>query len=203
MKRICYDGICNYIIIKRSVTKHLNAQITNRGIGAGGANTNKNGLPYEQWTDLRSEYTVVSTDNYCEHIQFNNSNTIYLSTKQSKLFKCMDKYIDKNVNRGHGCKNPDECFIDLSNHRMFIIEKKFQQVSGSVCEKIQTIDFKLWQYRRTFPNFEIVYMYCLSEWFKLNCKAELEYLQEQNIPVYWGNDTDYKAQIVGFITNYE
>ena len=86
---------------------------------------------------------------------------------------------------------------------MFIIEKKFQQVSGSVCEKIQTIDFKLWQYRRTFPNFEIVYMYCLSEWFKLNCKAELEYLQEQNIPVYWGNDTDYKAQIVGFITNYE
>ena len=100
MKRICYDGICNYIIIKRSVTKHLNAQITNRGIGAGGANTNKNGLPYEQWTDLRSEYTVVSTDNYCEHIQFNNSNTIYLSTKQSKLFKCMDKYIDKNVNRG-------------------------------------------------------------------------------------------------------
>ena len=34
-----------------------------------------------------------------------------------------------------GCKEPDECYIDNANKTMFIIEKKFQQVSGSVCEK--------------------------------------------------------------------
>ena len=28
-----------------------NQNITNRGTGAGGANTNKNGLPYEEFTD--------------------------------------------------------------------------------------------------------------------------------------------------------
>ena len=29
-----------------------------RGHGAGGANTNKNGLPYEELTDLNSEFIV-------------------------------------------------------------------------------------------------------------------------------------------------
>ena len=44
--------------------------------------------------------------------------------------------------------------IKLNN----IIEKKFQQCSGSVCEKIQTPDFKLWQYQRIFPNYKIHYV---------------------------------------------
>ena len=110
--------------------------------------------------------------------------------------------IDNNVNRAHGCKNPDECYIDKELKNVFIIEKKFQQVGGSVCEKIQTPHFKIWQYNRTFPNYNIIYIYCLSDWFKLNCKAELEYLQEQNIPVFWGNDKFYKSKIVNFITNY-
>ena len=30
--------------------------------------------------------------------------------------------------KAHGCKNPDECYIDEERKIMFIIEKKFQQV---------------------------------------------------------------------------
>jgi hypothetical protein len=91
----------------------------------------------------------------------------------------MKDELDTSICKAHGCKNPDECFIDKNRKTIFIIEKKFQQVGGSVCEKIQTPDFKVWQYRRTFPLYQIVYIYCLSEWFKDNCKAELEYLQHK------------------------
>ena len=85
----------------------------------------------------------------------------------------------------------------------FIIEKKFQQCSGSVCEKIQTPDFKLWQYSRTFPDYTIIYIYCLSDWFKKNCKAELEYLDFKNIPYFWGISETYKDDIINFILNYK
>ena len=85
---------------------------------------------------------------------------------------------------------------------MFIIEKKFQQKPGSVCEKIQSADCKVWQYNRTFPEYKIVYIYCLSEWFKNNCKAELEYLAYKKIPVFWGNDINYKKKIIDFMINY-
>ena len=114
----------------------------------------------------------------------------------------MDKNIDKNIYRAHGCKNPDECFIDEATKTMFIIEKKFQQTAGSVCEKIQTPDFKIWQYSRTFPNYTIIYIYCLSDWFKYNCKAEIEYLEYKKIPLFWGNSDSYKTDIVNFMVDY-
>ena len=176
-----------------------------KGAGAGGAQTNKNGLPYEELTDLKTEYTVVSAEKYCQHIQFpqcENEKT-WITTGQFKFFKCMDAHMDKTVEKAHGCKNPDECYVDHCSNTIFILEKKFQQVSGSVCEKSQTSDFKIWQYSRTFPAFRIVYMYCLSDWFKLNCKAELEYLEQKNVPVFWGNDANYKSKIIDFMTNFQ
>ena len=83
-----------------------------------------------------------------------------------------------------------------------IIEKKFQQVPGSVCEKIQTSDFKKWHYSRLIPDYEIVYIYCLSDWFRANCKAELAYSAMINVPIFWGGDDDYKSKIIDFITSY-
>ena len=177
-------------------------QIT-RGTGAGGANTNGNGLPYEQLTDLETEYDVLSTNRKSKTISFRNFPKELIVTKQSNLFKCMQHAVDTSIIKAHGCKNPDECFIKQEAKIIFILEKKFQQVGGSVCEKIQTPDFKVWQYSRSFPDYRIVYMYCLSDWFKDNCKAELEYLEYKNIPVFWGNDTDYKTQISSFIVSYE
>ena len=92
----------------------------------------------------------------------------------------MENKTDNDICKAHGCKQPDECYIDENNKVVYIIEKKFQQTSGSVCEKLQTPDFKLWQYTRTFPQYRIVYIYCLSDWFKKNCIAELEYLEYKN-----------------------
>jgi hypothetical protein len=178
--------------------------IKNKGTGAGGAQTNKNGLPYEELTSLISEYTIINKNYNSNEIVFNKHKNIkFIATKQSKFFKYMDSSINKNIPKGHGCKRPDECFIDEVKNIIFILEKKFQQVSGSVCEKIQTSDFKLWQYNRTFPKYKVVYIYCLSDWFKKNCKAELQYLKYKKIPVFWGSDKKYKKDIIDFIINYE
>lgn len=191
------------IITPEDIAEFQQNQIPNRGTGAGGANTNKNGLPYEQLTDLNTEYQVISSDLHHKRIQFNkNTDKTFTTTQQSHVFKHMDQYVNKNIPKAHGCKNPDECFIDENSKTMFIIEKKFQQVTGSVCEKIQSPDFKIWQYQRTFADYNIVYIYCLSEWFKDNCKAEIEYLQYKKIPIFWGNSPTYKEDMVHFLLSY-
>ena len=177
--------------------------IKNRGTGAGGANTNKNGLSYESLTDLDDKLEVIESCQYSSVIKFNVSDVVLTRTKQSHLFKCMKNHIDTKVKKAHGCKNPDECYINESTKTMFIIEKKFQQTAGSVCEKIQTPDFKIWQYSRTFPGYNIVYVYCLSDWFKDNCQAELEYLEFKQIPIFWGASETYKDDIINFMVNYK
>ena len=51
---------------------------------------------------------------------------------------------------------------------MYIIECKFQQVAGSVDEKLQTCDFKKKQYKKIFSrlNIDVEYVYLSSDWFK-------------------------------------
>ena len=179
----------------------------NRGTGAGGRNTNKNGLNYEEFTDLNNKITIKKHHfNNCSEIVFNcNPNKIFISTKQAGFLKFMIKYknININIESGHGCKRPDECYIQLEEKTIFIIEKKFQQKSGSVCEKIQTFPFKIWDLQRRFPDFKIIYIYCLSDWFKENCKVELEYLRYKKIPYFWGSSKTYKDEIIDYILNYK
>ena len=172
----------------------------NRGTGAGGANTNKNGLSYEKLTELDTEFEILSKNKFHNEIKFKiKSDRIFISSKQYKFFKYMDKYINKDIKKAHGCKKPDECYIDEEHKIIFIIEKKFQQVPGSVCEKVQTPHMKLWQYNRTFPDWYIVYIYCLSSWFQKNCIAELEYLNEMKYQYFIGSDKDYKNKIIKYI----
>ena len=55
-----YDSILDECIDK---TEKLNIsdKKTNKGTGAGGSNTNKNGLPYEKITELKNEYTIIDS----------------------------------------------------------------------------------------------------------------------------------------------
>ena len=58
-------------------------------------------------------------------------------------------------------------------------------------------------YQRRIPGYKIVYLYCLSDWFKTNCMAEIEDLEEDNIPVFWGNSSSYKKDIIEFMLKYK
>lgn len=173
-----------------------------KGTGAGGANTNKTGLSYENKTELSDHYKIIKKHKYSIEVQFNGSSKRFNRTSKTDLFKHMEKHTNKEVEQAHGCKQPDECYIN--EPYMFIIEKKFQQRSGSVCEKIQTADFKKKQYQKHFPDYKVEYIYCLSDWYKENCPAEIKYYEEEkNIPIFWGNSETYKTDIIKFMINYK
>lgn len=176
--------------------------IQNRGTGAGGANTNANGLAFEHITVPQDFYEVVKNYQHHQEIRFFNSQKTYIHTKQSHFKKYMKDKINNNINVLHGAKNPDEVYIDEEDKVVFIIEKKFQQTSGSIAEKLQTYSSKINNYKKRIPGYNIVYIYCLSEWFKNNCQAEIQDLKEDNIPVFWGTRETYKNDIVHFIINF-
>jgi hypothetical protein len=187
-----------------SNVSNVNNIIKNKGIGAGGSKTNKNGLIYEDFTELKTEYNIISSDKHYKKINFKvNEDIVFITTKQSHLFKYMEDSLNKDIPKAHGCKNPDECYINENTKTIFILEKKFQQVQGSVCEKLQTGGFKRRHYKKSFPSYNVVYIYCLSDWFKEHCKAELQGLKDDNIPVFWGNNKNYKQDIISFMINYK
>ncbi len=74
---------------------------------------------------------------------------------------------------------PDEALLVHSTKTLHVIEMKFQQVGGSVDEKLQTCDFKKKTYTKLLAplNISVEYMYILSEWFnKPGYKDTLDYI---------------------------
>lgn len=63
---------------------------------------------------------------------------------------------------------PDDAIYFLNNSTLFIVEMKFQEVAGSVDEKLQTCDFKNKQYQKLFLplGISVKYVYVLNNWFK-------------------------------------
>lgn len=87
-------------------------KVINKGTNAGGANTNANGIPYEELTNLDDKLTIIKTYNFSKKIKFNNNDKLFIKTGKSNFMKCLKDEIDINVHQGHGCKAPDECYID-------------------------------------------------------------------------------------------
>jgi len=136
--------------------------------GKGGART-LTGLDFEQRRDLRTaftnfpEYTVVKGNLF-----FNNKIVAKLYKKHDlyKMFlgpKGIDyrKIISKKL-------LPDDAIFIFANNTLFIVEMKFQEVAGSVDEKLQTCDFKRKQYEKLLSETKVLveYVYVLSDWFK-------------------------------------
>lgn len=75
---------------------------------------------------------------------------------------------------------PDDAIFVILRDTLFIIEVKYQQVAGSVDEKLQTCDFKKKYYARLFAGSGILveYVYVLNrEWFGAECyKDVLDYI---------------------------
>ena len=78
---------------------------------------------------------------------------------------------------------PDDAMLVIVRDTLFIIEVKYQQVAGSVDEKLQTCDFKRKQYLKlvTPLGLRVEYVYVLSDWFKKpEYKDVLDYIQSVN-----------------------
>lgn len=155
--------------------------------GKGGGNT-KTGLIFEGKTDLatflngQSGYGVTGGD------VFYNGEKVARIFKKHAFYKFLEdvgvdwsKIISKKL-------LPDDSIYVIVNNTLFIIECKYQQVAGSVDEKLQTCDFKRKQYQKLMAplNIEVEYVYLLSGWFRdPKYKDVLDYIISVNCHYYF------------------
>lgn len=162
----------------------------NKGTGAGGANTNKSGKSFEIKTELKKFWNNIENN----IISFSQRDRTYLYSHQSHFRKWMSSkgYICDNPSFGNGCKNPDEVYIDEENKIVFWIEKKNQNVSGSVAEKLQTADFKRRNLMKNYPGWTIEYIFLLGgdHMKRENIKPELDYLDEIDVKYFFSDQLE-------------
>lgn len=90
---------------------------------------------------------------------------------------------------------PDDALLVIVRETLYIIEIKYQQVPGSVDEKLQTCDFKRKQYIKLVNGLglKVEYVYVLNDWFKKKeYKDVLDYINSVNcqykfneLPLSW------------------
>lgn len=133
--------------------------------GTGGANTNRGGLNFESFTDLAARIQRDLNDIYeineinvtnsvinskspvFEVIRKTDAKRVGIITKQFQFYNVMfNEYGIKNQN--HKTWKPDEVFFNFEANTVFIVEKKWQEGSGSVDEKI----FGFVNKRRLYQN---------------------------------------------------
>ena len=135
--------------------------------GKGGANT-KTGLAFEGTTSL-SDF-LASQKGY----KVKNGDVFYNDELVGRIFKKFGfyKFLDELKIEWKSLISkrllPDDSIFVIVADTLFIIECKFQQVAGSVDEKLQTCDFKRKQYQKLLSkaNIEVEYIYLLSDWFR-------------------------------------
>lgn len=146
--------------------------------GFGGGNT-ITGLNFEKETDILELLRRQPGYSVKGNVVFYNNIEVARSFKKYALYRFLEtqgvdytKILSKRL-------LPDEALYVIINNTLFVIEMKFQQVSGSVDEKLQTCDFKRKQYTKLMAplNIEVEYIYILSDWFrKQEYKDVLDYI---------------------------
>lgn len=160
--------------------------------GIGGANT-KTGLVFEGKTDLRT-FLCSQLGYSCVDNKQGWVTVLYKGEDVASIFKktALYKFLEY---RGIDWRSilskrllPDDSIYVVINNTFFIIECKFQQVAGSVDEKLQTCDFKKKQYKKLLAqlNMEVEYIYLLSDWFKQPCYQDvLDYIVSVGCSYYF------------------
>ncbi|HOZ35491.1 MAG TPA: hypothetical protein PLK55_00710 [archaeon] len=151
------------------------------GVGGGKTIT---GLRFEERISLKQLFTQIKGYDIKNDDIFFNGKKIATFYQKHKIYKNFLEpsginylnYISKKL-------LPDDAIFVLKERTLFIIEIKFQEVAGSVDEKLQTCDFKNKQYNKLFKplNIKVKYTYLLNDWFKkLEYKDVLDYIKSVN-----------------------
>ncbi|MBI4094866.1 MAG: hypothetical protein HY435_01580 [Candidatus Liptonbacteria bacterium] len=135
--------------------------------GIGGAST-RVGLDFEERVNLLLVFAKTPRYSVQGDSIFYDGEKVAQSIGKNKLYRFLEK-------RGVDYKTvlskkllPDEALYVQNQRKVFIIEMKFQEVAGSVDEKLQTCDFKKRQYQKLFKllKIDVEFIYILSDWFK-------------------------------------
>ena len=153
----------------------------------GGGNT-ITGLKFERGRDILS--ILKNTEGYSVrgNIIYYFNREVARSYRKYGLYKYLEsqnidykKIISKKL-------LPDEALYVIVNNTLFVIEMKYQEVAGSVDEKLQTCDFKKKQYKKLMAplNIEVEFIYVLDNWFrKLEYKDTLDYVISMGCQYYF------------------
>ncbi|OQA43843.1 MAG: hypothetical protein BWY48_00372 [Parcubacteria group bacterium ADurb.Bin305] len=146
--------------------------------GFGGGNT-ITGLKFERGRDILSILSNAKGYSVKGNVIFYLGKEVARSYRKYGLYKYLEsqgvdykKIISKKL-------LPDEALYVIVKNTLFVIEMKYQEVTGSVDEKLQTCDFKKKQYKKLMAplNIEVEYIYILSDWFrKPEYKDVLDYV---------------------------
>ena len=170
--------------------------------GTGRGNTTT-GLRFEQRTDIRQifenieGYSIIESTNRTGYeIWFNHEKLAYCFKKR-ELYRFLEQEPYCVNWQEHLSKRlePDNALFVIVRDTLFIIEIKFQQVSGSVDEKLQTCDFKRKQYSKLVRDlgWRVEYVYVLNDWFRDPVYRDtLDYIHSMNchylfneVPLAW------------------
>ncbi len=168
--------------------------------GIGGANT-QTGLNFERKVDFQKLLGAIARYEIKKVSGKAGMGVFFEGKLVARCFRKHDFYqylTEESVEwRGLISKKllPDDALLVIVRETLFIIEVKYQQVAGSVDEKLQTCDFKRKQYLKLVSSLglKVEYVYVLSDWFKKpEYKDVLEYIHSVNchyrfneLPLAW------------------
>lgn len=162
--------------------------------GFGGSNT-RTGLTFEKEVDFQTLLEEIP-GYHIKSIPGKVGNGVYFETKLvARCFRKYDFYIyltEEGVDWEKVLSKrllPDDALLVIVRETLFIIEVKYQQVAGSVDEKLQTCDFKRKQYVKLVGTLglKVEYVYVLNDWFKApGYKDVLEYINSVNCHYKFG-----------------
>lgn len=168
--------------------------------GVGGANT-LTGLNFEQKVDLQTlirkvpGYTTRRVDNQAGLSIYFEGNLVARCFRKHDFYRFLKESNIDYRNKISKKLLPDDALLVILRETLFIIEVKYQQVAGSVDEKLQTCDFKRKQYHKlvTPLGLKVEYVFVLSDWFKKpEYKDVLDYINSVNchykfneLPLAW------------------
>lgn len=193
--------------------------IINKGTGAGGANTNKNGLKFEEKTNIEKyldnkKYNKIymkESNKKCYYYKYddieNKQQIIYFTKGGFKMY--FREYFDICT-----YKEPDEGYLIIKDkkYHLKILEKKNQNVNGSVEEKLKTGNFVKQEYELMINDnskkikFDISFAFCVNKYLqdKLTYNSPKyininKIMKKENIELFFGDSDNYFEKIYNWI----
>lgn len=168
--------------------------------GFGGANT-LTGLVFEKEVDFQdllaniASYEIKTIANKAGKGVFFNHQLVARCFRKHNFYEFLEEEGIDWQSKISKRLLPDDALLVIVRETLFIIEVKYQQVAGSVDEKLQTCDFKRKQYLKLVSSLElkVEYVYVLNDWFKHpSYKDVLDYIHSVNchykfnsLPLAW------------------
>jgi len=128
-----------------------------------------NGKDHEQSTDI----STLLDSNLTDHRFGKGVKEYYtrfrIKRNRYKIFKHhgLKKYMQLSGHYQSGYRDihPDEAILNETEKTIIVVEKKYQETSGSTDEKIGLGEIKRFNLCMMYPGWRIVYVYLLNSWF--------------------------------------